>query len=170
MRLSLGLPPLIHHLLGLRVVLGIQYPEFGNTLGRGNIALADGEQLVPDHASNTFSFQRGFQQLKRPFIGRRVCAEQSFHSSGFLASLQQLIVLVVSTDPKPDDGVIFHDPKCAVVVGDSGRPKRTDLLELDGRITGILDPQAILFERSPADFQRESPVERPISIGRTAFH
>ena len=47
------------------------------------------------------------------------------------------------SNPEPNDGVILHDSKSSVIGGNPGGPNRAYLLELDGGVTRVLEPQLV---------------------------
>ncbi len=61
----------------------------------------------------------------------------------------------MSADEKPNDVIAIGDGDRTIVVGHSCRPKPADLLESQGRMTLILEPQAVLFDGCALDWLRE---------------
>lgn len=50
-------------------------------------------------------------------------------------------------NPKPDHRVAGHNAKRAVTICQTRRPITADLLKLHGWMTGIAQPEAVLFDR-----------------------
>jgi len=52
----------------------------------------------------------------------------------------------MSTDPEPDDRIIFHDAQGSVFVRYACGPVGRHFLELYRRVPWILDPEPVLFD------------------------
>ena len=73
----------------------------------------------------------------------------------------QLVVVGVCADPKPEHTALNILAKHSVLVSHSRRPQRTDFLEVEGRVVRIvLEERVILVGGSP-DFCRQCRIERP---------
>jgi hypothetical protein len=61
--------------------------------------------------------------------------------------LYERVVVGVGSDPKPRDGVIVDQAKGSPTDADSNRPNagRTDLLESEARMPGIIEPESIVL-------------------------
>ena len=70
-------------------------------------------------------------------------------------SAKQPIVVGMATNPEPDEAIRCFDGQSAVVSTDPSRPEPADLLEVKGRMPGVLLQAGVGLIRQRANFGRQ---------------
>src|SRR5258706_10395361 len=68
-----------------------------------------------------------------------------------LPSLNEPLVFIVRANPKPLGFFTSHNRQGAMVTANPDRPKRTDLLEMQRWVAGIVEPKFEVFSRQTAN-------------------
>lgn len=74
------------------------------------------------------------------------------------------LIVLVTANPEPCDGVPIHDPQCTIAKGDTDRPHAIfliDALKVEGRMNGGLFPEEERLARRLTNVIREAIIRFP---------